>query len=137
MAMAFGLLGTAIVALVSLFYFAPLLLLHGAADASALVLVSLRLRNIGYDISLVFFAVHLMLLGWLIIRSRFFPRVLGALLVVSGLCYLVNSFAVFLAPTLHLPPYILAPSVFGELALALWLFAVGLNEAKWQEQNRS
>ena len=136
LAMVFGLLGTAIVAVVSLFYFAPLLLLQAVPEPAALVLVSLRLRSIGYDVGLVFFALHLIVLGWLVARARFFPRILGWLLVLAGLCYLVNSFAVFLAPAIHLPPYMLAPAVIGEGAMALWLFVVGLNEAKWREQNR-
>jgi hypothetical protein len=136
LAMVFGLLGTAIVAVVSLFYFAPLLLLQGVPEPAALVLVSLRLRTIGYDVGLVFFAVHLIVLGWLVAKARFFPRILGWLLVLAGLCYLINSFAVFLVPAIHLPLYILAPAVVGEGAMALWLFVVGLNATKWHEQNQ-
>ena len=60
---------------------------------------------------------------------------MGVLLAISGLCYLINSFANFVSPAFaaNLVPYIL---VLGgaELLLALWLVVVGLNLQRWKEQ---
>ena len=50
----------------------------------ALALVFIRLRTIGLDIALVFFGFHCVVLGYLIFRSAFFPRVLGLLLAIGG-----------------------------------------------------
>lgn len=49
-------------------------------------------------------------------------------MVLAGVCYLVNSFTMFLAPALAalLFPYILLPCLVGELALALWLVTRGV-----------
>jgi hypothetical protein len=80
---------------------------------------------------LVFFGFYCLLIGYLIIRSTFLPRILGVLMAVGGLGWLT-----FMSPTLthSLYPYNLAPGIIGEGALTLWLLAVGLNEQRWKEQ---
>jgi Domain of unknown function (DUF4386) len=80
---------------------------------------------------LVFFGFYCVLIGYLIFRSTFLPRILGALMAFAGLGWLT-----FLSPPLanHLSPYIFAPGILGEGALTLWLLAVGVNEQRWKEQ---
>jgi hypothetical protein len=63
-------------------------------------------------------------------RLEFFPRWVGLLYALAGACYLINSFANFLAPGLPIFPYILYPCIVGEGALALWLLIVGVDEVK-------
>ncbi len=73
-------------------HFAPLLLLSGGEYLSAFkpdqlqafALVFIRLRTIGLDIALVFFGFHCVVLGYLIFRSTFLPRILGLLLAIGG-----------------------------------------------------
>jgi hypothetical protein len=62
------------------------------------------------------------------------PRFLGILLGIGGVCYLVNSFALLLAPALAsaLFPTILMPAAIGELALALWLAIKSVDGAAWR-----
>jgi hypothetical protein len=81
--------------------------------------------------NLVFFGVYCVLIGYLILRSTFLPRFLGALMAFGGLGWLT-----FLSPQLAkvLSPYNLAPGIFGEGVLTLWLLAVGVNEQRWNEQ---
>ena len=69
-----------------------------------------------------------MLVGVLIWRSRLIPRVIGAMMMVAGVCYLVNSVALILSPGLSnlLVPWILLPCFLGELSLALWLVVKGV-----------
>ena len=57
-------------------------------------------------------------------------------MVIAGLCYLINSFAVFLAPAFSrlLFPWILLPGLPAELGLALWLLLKGVNVGQWKEQ---
>lgn len=133
----FSVAGTAIVAAASLCSYAPLILLHlPGEDGPALALTALRLRTAGYDIGLVFFGVHFLLIGLLILRARFLPRLLGLLQVLCGLCYLANSFARVLAPPLaaSLSPYVLMPCIVAELALALWLLLMGVDAERWRAQ---
>ena len=72
--------------------------------------------------SLVFFGVYCLLIGYLIFKSDFLPRSLGALMAFAGVGWLT-----FLAPPLAetLYPYNLAPGIIGEGALTLWLLAFG------------
>ena len=87
------LVGCAIQALTSLLYLAPLLILQGGSSLSAftaeqlqaLALVFLRLNAYAFKIDLVFFGFWCVLTGFLIFRSTFLPRVLGVLVMISGL----------------------------------------------------
>src|SRR2546422_2944598 len=75
--------------------------------------------------SLVFFGFYCLLIGYLILKSTFLPRPLGALMAFGGLGWLT-----FLSPSLadHLSPYNFAPGILGEGLLTLWLLGIGLNE---------
>jgi hypothetical protein len=124
----------------ALFYLkgGPALAALGTAQLQALAMVSLRLHGLGYNIAVVAFAAHLLVLGWLVLKSAFLPRVLGVLLAVAWASWWINSFAIFLAPGFagQLYPYILLPSLAAEGGLALWLLAMGVNEDRWREQCR-
>lgn len=80
----------------------------------------LKLHAHAYDIGLVLFGVYNVMIGYLIFRSTFLPRILGVLLAISGVGYLINSFASFLSPAFaaKLSPWILIPGS-AELLLAL------------------
>jgi hypothetical protein len=123
-------------------HFAPLILLRGerylsafnAEQLQALGYTSLVLQAVGNNLSLSVFAFDCIISGYLIYRSTFFPRILGVLLAIAGLCYLTNSFTSFLSPAfaVSLFPYILVPSFIGELSLCLWLLVIGVNVPKWK-----
>ncbi len=125
-------------------HFAPLILLgnerylnaFNAEQLQALGYMSLVLQSVGYNLSLAVFAFDCITAGYLIFRSTFFPRILGVLLALAGLCYLTNSFASFLSPAFahQLFPYILVPSFIGELSVCLWLLVIGVNVPKWKEK---
>jgi hypothetical protein len=145
MAAFFRLIFCAVYAPLSLAHFMPLVLLHGGSTLSAfsdtqlqaLTMLSFKAHNLGYQISLVFFGIHCLLIGGLIAWSRFLPRALGVLLAIAGACYVFNSFANFIVPPLGalLYPYVLLPGFVAELGLALWLTSIGLNSQRWQEQH--
>jgi hypothetical protein len=76
-----------------------------------------------WSIALVFFGVHLVLIGLLAYRSGYVPRPLGVLLVVAGVGYLVDSFVRLLVPGSSI-----TVSVFtfvGEALFMVWLLAKG------------
>lgn len=83
---------------------------------------------------LVFFGCYCLLIGYLILRSTFLPRILGVLMALGGLGWLT-----FISPALssYLSPYNMAPGVLGESVLTLWLLSVGLNAQRWNEQARA
>ena len=136
----FSLAASVVQAISSLFHLAPLLLLGGAPylrvftveQLQALALVFLKLRAAAYhNIGLVFFGLYLLLIGILILRSTFLPRILGVLMVLAGLSYVL-----FLSPPLvrSLQPYILVSPGVGQIALTLWLLVMGVNAPRWKEQ---
>lgn len=138
----FSFIGAAIGAAVSLLYFTPLALLSGAPytaafasdELASLARMALRLHTLGYNICLLFFGLHMILAGFVMQAAPFLPRVLGWLLALGGLCYLINSGALFVWPSLFMLiyPYILVPAVASELLLALWLLLAGIDSKKWR-----
>ncbi|HWM23428.1 MAG TPA: DUF4386 domain-containing protein [Chthoniobacterales bacterium] len=135
----FSLVGCAVGALSCLFDFAPFVLLKGAPYLSvftveqlqALTLMFLKVRAQANDIGLVFFGLHCLGVGYLILRSTFLPRLIGALMVVAGFGWLT-----FLSPPLanSLAPFNMMPGAVGELSLTLWLLIKGVNVSRWNEQ---
>lgn len=81
-----------------------------------------------------FFALSLVLTGWLVYRSGFFPKIPGVLLVLAGLGYLVQSYGTIVAPDAAemLSTVVLVLAIPGELVFALWLIIKGVDEEKWQ-----
>ena len=136
----FSLVACAVQAVSSLFHLAPLVLLGGAPylrvfneeQLQALALMFLRLRAQCYhNIGLVFFGLYCLLIGYLIFRSTFLPRIIGVLMMLAGLSYLM-----FLSPPLarYLQPYVLFFPGVGQISLTLWLLVMGVNEQRWKEQ---
>ncbi len=120
----FSLVGCAVLAVTCLFQLAPFLVLQGPQYSSvfkteqlqALAYMSLELYGQIYSIAVVFFGFYCLLIGYLILKSTFLPRILGGLMVVAGLGWLT-----YLSPPLarSLSPYILAPGILGEGALSV------------------
>jgi hypothetical protein len=80
--------------------------------------------------SLVFFGPYCLLLGYLIFRSTFLPRILGVLMAFAGLGWLI-----FLTPLAnHLSTYLKVIGFLAELSLMLWLIVKGVNVQQWKEQ---
>jgi hypothetical protein len=102
-----------------------------ANEIQALARGPIRMFEYVFSVSLTFFGVFCVLIGFLILRSKFLPAILGLLMMAAGVTYWINSFRLFL--TLPLP-YIRWVTLIAELSLALWLLVVGVNDAKWREQ---
>ena len=74
-------------------------------------------------------------MAYLIVHSKFLPRLIGLLLAIEGLGYLINSFSLFIAPALQarIFPYF-TPTAIAEVALCLWLLVMGVDVQRWNEQ---
>ena len=80
--------------------------------------------------SLVFFGPYCILIGCLIFKSTFLPRILGVLMVVAGFGWLI-----FISPLAnHLSTYLKVLGFVAELSLCLWLLVMGVNVQRWREQ---
>ena len=98
---------------------------------SALGLLHLVPSPISSVNPLVLFGIYCVLIGYLIFRSTFLPRILGVLMAIGGLGWLT-----FVSATLanSLTPYNLPPGILGEGALTIRLLVRGVNAQRWQEQ---
>jgi hypothetical protein len=84
--------------------------------------------------ALFFFGPYCLLLGILMLGSKFLPRILGALMVLAGLGWLA-----FLIPQVakRIGTGIEVLGVAAEGLLMLWLLVMGVNVQKWQKQART
>jgi hypothetical protein len=136
-AAAFGFMGCAILAIAYSYELAPLALLGNVRylaaftmeQREALSYVFLKFYSLTYGVSLVFFALYLLLIGWLIFRSTFMPRILGVFLMLGvwGLAFLFPPLAVKYLAWLRL-------GSIGELLLLIWLLVKGVDSDKWFRQ---
>jgi hypothetical protein len=80
---------------------------------------------------LLFFGPYCLLIGYLVFRSTFLPRILGVLMALAGLGWLA-----FLSPSIvqHLAIYIEGLGILAEASLMLWLIVKGVNLQRWNEQ---
>jgi hypothetical protein len=106
----------------------------GVDQLNGLSLLFLDLHSHGYDLGLILFGVHCLLLGILIARSRYLPWALGYLAMAAGVTYLIGSYTRFLRPDwveTTAPIYLIA--LVSELSLCLWLLIKGINLEQWQK----
>ncbi|TWT05602.1 DUF4386 domain-containing protein [Planococcus sp. CPCC 101016] len=105
----------------------------GAMETSQLqaqVMLLIDAFNNGWLIGLVFFGFHLLLIGYLVFKSKFMPKTIGILVMLAGLGYLIDNFAQVLFSnyndyaTIFLL-IVAVPGVIGELVLAIWLLFKG------------
>jgi hypothetical protein len=135
----FDLLATATFAAAELFYFAPSLILHGAAflpgfspaQLDGLALLSFKLYSAGGNLFQIHYGVASILFGALIFRSGYLPRLLGVIVALGGAGFVAWSFTFVLAPTF--PTAILgAPTIIATPLLGLWLLVKGVDVAEWE-----
>ena len=133
----FRLASIIILCMTALSHYAALFFLKGSGfldvfttnQLNAFALLTIKLHGTGYNISLLFFGFHLIILGYLIYIADIFPKFLGVLLLVGGTCYVFNSFTWFLFPSLAkmIYPAILIPCAIGEWIFCFRLLIKGVN----------
>jgi hypothetical protein len=108
-----------------------LALLAVSFNIVGLLLEALQWQPLSVGIGMVFHAFYCLLIGYLIFRSAFLPRILGALMALAGLSWLT-----FLSMPLanYLSPYNLVPGMVGEVSVCLWFLVMGVNDQRWKEQ---
>jgi len=107
------------------------------AQANAMAFVFLKLYSLNFNLALVFGGASSVVLGCLILRATFVPRILGPLMMLDGIGYLTFSLTAFLFPSLatHIFPTIpFVTAAIGEGALFLWLIVKGVDAERWREQ---
>jgi uncharacterized protein DUF4386 len=89
------------------------------------------------SVGLTLFGVYCLLLGWLVFRSGFIPRLFGILLILSGVTWLIGNMALLAEPRLA-GQFLLIVGVaaLGEILFTLWLLLKGVDVDRWQAAAR-
>src|SRR3989440_9845051 len=102
----------------------------GQAGANALVVMFTDIQGNGLDINQLFFGLWLLPLSYLVIKSRYFPRVIGVLLIIAGLSWIARFLVILLAPSLKGVISLLGIGSDGELVFIGWLLVRGARGRK-------
>jgi Domain of unknown function (DUF4386) len=138
-------IGASIVCLNAVFEFEGLRVATGAINLAALgttgsnamVLLLLDTQHYGIFIAQIFFGLWLVPLGYLAYNSAgWFPKWLGVLLVVGGICYLVDMLALFLVPDFgqKIHTFLVIPSALAEISMVVYLLVIGVRTQKPDER---
>nr|WP_225953613.1 DUF4386 domain-containing protein [Kibdelosporangium phytohabitans] len=81
------------------------------------------MRHTGFVISQTYFGLWLLPLGYLVVKSGYFPKALGILVMVGCAGHLVDVFTRLLAPGLgaDISPFAMTPAAIAELSFVAWL----------------
>jgi hypothetical protein len=120
-----------ILAMVLINFVIALQLLSGADYLSAFetdqlhaqAMLFLNAFDYGWSIGLAIFGLHLLLLGYLVFKSSYVPKLLGILLIIAGLGYFIDSFGKLLSP--NYDANIAMFTFIGEVLLIFWLLIKG------------
>lgn len=124
-------------------YYFVFQLLHGADFATAfspeqvnaLVALFLDAHSIGFTIGIAFLVPHVLILGYLIVQSGYFPKVLGYLFIAAGVGYLFDSMGLLLISSYTTTPGPIAAVIaIAEIAFPIWLLVKGVNMDRWQQR---
>lgn len=139
LAACFGLMGTAVYGAGQMLYFAAALPVVDADVArvispeakTALTYLCLTIYAYGFGIFAMFYGTAAVVRGYLILRSGYLPRALGAILIFGGASFIAKNFLVVVAPQYDLP-YVIFPMFLAMASLTLWLLIKGINRARWE-----
>jgi Domain of unknown function (DUF4386) len=100
----------------------------GPEGSDALAMMFADMHHAGYLIAQMFFGLWLLPLGYLVVKSGYFPKLLGVVLAIGCFGYLGDLFTQFLAPGIAqgIEPILLAPAAIGELLFVGLLLVKGV-----------
>jgi hypothetical protein len=138
-----GVFSTATFAVAEVFYFAAALPVIDANVARSLTpdnraafsYLCLTLYGYVFGIFAVSYGIPVMLRGYLMFRSGYFPRALGAIVMLGGAGFIAKNFFAVLFPRYDSMLYVL-PMMLAMVSLALWFLVKGIDYARWEEMEQ-
>lgn len=94
-----------------------------AAQFQDQILLHIRSFNLQWRFMLIFFGVYMNLLGFLVLKARYIPKLIGILLIITGIGYMVDDLKYFFYP--NFDAGFLWFTYFGELIFMFWLLIWG------------
>lgn len=90
----------------------------------AQVMLSLTAFTDGWNIGLALFGLHLLVLGYLVFKSGYIPKILGILVIIAGLGYTIDNFGKILSTNYNVS--LTTFTFIGEVLLIFWLLWRGI-----------
>jgi hypothetical protein len=90
---------------------------------NAQAMIYLRAFRNHWYFGILFFGMHLVLLGYLVFRSHYIPKILGVVLIITGSGYLLTTIRPYLFPNVNVD--FAKYTFYGELIFMLWLLIRG------------
>lgn len=103
----------------------------GTDQLQAQALLSLNAFSDGWAFALGVFGFHLIVLGYVVFKASYAPKILGVLLVIAGLGYTFDAIVGFLVPNFDVT--VGQFTFIGELLLALWLVVKSVRVEQWEK----
>ncbi|HJQ12415.1 MAG TPA: DUF4386 domain-containing protein [Gemmatimonadaceae bacterium] len=133
-----GVVSTAHYAVCQMLYFcAPILLKNpvfverfSREQLDALIYLFVRISGYGASLFLAFYGSASLVRGFLMYRSGYLPKFLGALLSILGVAFILRSFTLVLAPT-YSSELLLLPAPLTLIAMTTWFLVKGVDVRKW------
>jgi hypothetical protein len=115
---------------------AILLLLQGqgaftTVQVHTLMSLFFDLHKYGIQIAGIFFGLWLLPMGYLVIKSKFIPKIIGILLIIGCFSYLIDFFTFFLFPNFGVVTT--EYTFLGEVFMVLWLLIKGVDAKQWEK----
>jgi len=84
-----------------------------------------------WKVGLIFFGIHLFILAHLMLKKANFPKLIGGSMMLAGLGYLIDSFAMIILMNYEehasiFEMIVLIPAVIGELSFTVFLLIKGI-----------
>jgi hypothetical protein len=138
LAACFGLMGTSVFAAGEMLYFSAALpaldpdvaRVISPEAKEALTYLCLTIYGYCFGIFATFYGTAAAVRGYLIVRSGYLPRALGAVLILGGASFIAENLLIVLAPEYNLP-YVIVPMFLAMASMALWLLIKGVDRARW------
>jgi len=104
----------------------------GVAGSNALVMLLLDTQHYRYLIAQIFFGLWLVPMGYPACKSGMFPKALGVVLIVAGVCYLVDLLALFLVPDFgkQIHGFLAIAPIIAEPWMVGYLLVIGVKTVK-------
>ena len=99
-----------------------------AEQLSSLTMMFLNLNLVGVHLAEIFWGLWLFPLSYLVYKSKYFPKILAVLLIISGASYLIGSLTSLIIPEVYvaIEKFLSFPEATGELAMIIWLLIKGI-----------
>ena len=101
-----------------------------SGQLQVLVMLNLDAFNKIWSLGLIIFGLHLLIIGYMVLKSNFIPNLIGILLLIASFSYIsIHSLHLFFVQyentTALLEKILSLPMAVGELSFGLWLLVKG------------